>query len=171
MPETGTICASSQVFHCAAMGRRASDVRKDTRPAIRKSSAVHDIPMTISLEETLALLNKWKEESALLAVAGESPFRDALRGIEDRGVRWTMSQSVRVSRIETKDRFVEFEGPTGSLSLSLKRCRGFLYEDHRNAPVENREAAEALTLSALSIFFPTDEAFLVYELQEPLPER
>ena len=171
MPETGTICASSQVFHCAAMGRRASDVRKDTRPAIRKSSAVHDIPMTISLEETLALLNKWKEESALLAVAGESPFRDALRGIEDRGVRWTMSQSVRVSRIETKDRFVEFEGPTGSLSLSLKRCRGFLYEDHRNAPVENREAAEALTLSALSIFFPADEAFLVYELQGPQPGR
>jgi len=127
--------------------------------------------MTISLEETLALLNKWKEESALLAVAGESPFRDALRGIEDRGVRWTMSQSVRVSRIETKDRFVEFEGPTGSLSLSLKRCRGFLYEDHRNAPVENREAAEALTLSALSIFFPADEAFLVYELQGPQPGR
>jgi len=34
-----------------------------------------------------------------------------------------------------------------------------------------RKAAEALTLSALSIFFPTDDAFLVYELQEPLPRR
>jgi len=56
--------------------------------------------MTISLEETFTLLNKWKEESAFLGVAGESPFRDTLRGIEDRGVRWTMSQSVRVSRIE-----------------------------------------------------------------------
>ena len=127
--------------------------------------------MIISLEETLALLNKWKEESALLAVAGESPFRDMLRGIEDRGVRWTMSQSVRVSRIETEQGFVELEGPAGNLSLSLKRCRRFFYEDHRNAPVDMREAAEALTLSALSIFFPTDEAFLVYELQEPLPER
>jgi hypothetical protein len=127
--------------------------------------------MIISLEETFALLNKWKEESALLAVAGEGPFRDMLRGIEDRGVRWTMSQSVRVSRIETEQGFVEFEGPTGNLSLSLKRCRRFFYEDHRNAPVDMREAAEALTLSALSIFFPTDEAFLVYELQEPLPRR
>jgi hypothetical protein len=127
--------------------------------------------MIISLDEAFALLNKWKEESALLAVAGESPFRDMLRGIEDRGVRWTMSQSVRVSRIETEQGFVEFEGSTGNLSLSLKRCRRFFYEDHRNAPVDMREAAEALTLSALSIFFPTDEAFLVYELQEPLPRR
>jgi hypothetical protein len=28
-----------------------------------------------------------------------------------------------------------------------------------------REAAEALTLSALSILFPTEEAFLVYEMR------
>src|SRR6516165_10437525 len=127
--------------------------------------------MTISLEETVALLNKWKEESALLAVAGESPFRDMLRGIEDHGVRWTVSQSVRVSRIETERGFVEFEGPAGNLSLSLKRCRAFFYEDHRDAPRDAREAAEALTLSALSIFFPSDEAFLVYELREPAPGR
>jgi hypothetical protein len=122
--------------------------------------------MTISLEETVALLNKWKEESALLAVAGESPFRDMLRGIEDHGVRWTMSQSVRVSRIETEKGFVDFEGPAGNLSLSLKQCRRFLYEDYRNAPPDQREAAESLTLSALSIFFPSDEAFLVYEMRE-----
>ena len=127
--------------------------------------------MIISLEETFALLNQWKEESALLAVAGESPFRDMLRGIEDRGVRWTMSQSVRVSRIETEQGFVEFEGPTGNLSLSLKRCHRFFYEDYRNAPVDMREAAEALTLSALSILFPTEEAFLVYEMQEPLSRK
>lgn len=138
--------------------------------ATRKSSASQDI-MIISLEETFALLNKWKEESALLAVAGESPFRDMLRGIEDSSVRWTMSQSVRVSRIEAEQGFVEFEGPTGNLSLSLKRCSRLFYEDHRNAPVDIREAAEALTLSALSIFFPTDEAFLVYELREPPPRR
>jgi len=50
----------------------------------------------------------------------------------------------------------------------LKRGRRFFYEDYRNAPPDQREAAEALTLSALSIFFPTDEAFLVYELREPV---
>ena len=122
--------------------------------------------MIISVKETFALLNKWKEESALLAVAGESPFRDMLRGIEDRGVRWTMSQSLRVSRIETDQGFVEFQGPTGNLSLSLKRCRRFHYEDHRNAPLDMHDAAEALTLSALSIFFSLDEAFIVYELRE-----
>jgi hypothetical protein len=125
--------------------------------------------MIISLEETVALLNKWKEESALLAVAGESPFRDMLRGIEDAGVRWTMSQSVRVSRIETEQRFVEFEGPAGNLSLSLKSCRRFVYEDHRNAPPDQRETAEALTLSALSIFFASGGAFLVYEMRQPVP--
>jgi hypothetical protein len=47
--------------------------------------------MIISLEETFALLNKWKEQSALLAVAGENPFRDMLRGIEDREVRWCVA--------------------------------------------------------------------------------
>jgi|SRR5215469_10005856 len=126
--------------------------------------------MIISLEETFALLSKWKDESALLAVAGESPLQDMLRGIEDRGVRWTMSQSVRVSRIQTEQGFVEFQGLTGNLSLSLNRCR-FFYEDHRSAPIAMRAAAEALTLSALSIFFPTDEAFIAYELREPLPSR
>ena len=125
--------------------------------------------MTISLEETLALLNKWKEEAALLAVAGESPFRDMLRGIEGHGVRWTMSQAVRVSRIETERGFVEFEGPVGNLSLSLKSCRRFFYEDYRNAPRDQREAAEALTVSVLSIFFANGEGFLMYEMREPMP--
>src|SRR5215471_8622162 len=125
--------------------------------------------MIISLEETFSLLNKWKEESALLAVAGESPFRDMLRGIEHRGVRWTMSQSLRVLRIDSERGFIQFEGPAGKLSVSLKHCRRFFYEDHRNAPPDQREAAEALTLSALSIFFASDEAFLLYEMREPMP--
>jgi len=125
--------------------------------------------MIIALEETFALLNKWKEESALLAVAGESPFRDMLRGIEDRGVRWCMSQSVRVSRIDSSRGLVEFEGPGGNLSLSLKQCRRFVYEDHRNAPPNQRQAAEALTLSALSMFFPSADAFLVFEMRDPVP--
>jgi hypothetical protein len=128
--------------------------------------------MIISLEETCALLNKWKEESALLTVAGESPFRDMLRGIETPGIRWCMSQSVRVSRVDTERGFVEFEGPAAcDLSLSLKQCRRFLYEDYRNAPPDQREAAEALTLSALSMFFPSDEAFLFYEMREPEPSE
>jgi len=63
-----------------------------------------------------------------------------------------MSQSVIVSRVETEGRFVEFEGPTGNLWLSLKRCRGFFYEDYRNATVKMREAAEELTLAAHSSF-------------------
>jgi hypothetical protein len=51
----------------------------------------------------------------------------------------------------------------------LKYCRRFFYEDYRNAPLDQREAAEALTLSALSMFFASDEAFLLYEMREPAP--
>jgi len=61
-----------------------------------------------------------------------------------------MSQSVKVSRIETER--VEFEEPTGNLSLSLKHCRRFVYEDYRTPPPDRRQIAGALTLSALSKF-------------------
>src|SRR5215469_10723542 len=111
--------------------------------------------MIISIEETFALLNKWKEESALLFVNAESPFRE-MRGLEDSGVRWTMTQPVRVSKIETEKGFVEFEGPAGNLSLSLKRCRALVYEDYRHSTPD--------TLSVLLIFFSFDEAFLLREL-------
>jgi hypothetical protein len=41
----------------------------------------------------------------------------------------------------------------------LKYCRRFFYEDYRNAPPDQREAAEALTLSALSMFFARMKRF------------
>ena len=37
--------------------------------------------MVISLDDAVAILNKWKDESANLLVAAESPFRQTLRGI------------------------------------------------------------------------------------------
>jgi hypothetical protein len=61
---------------------------------------------------------------------------------------------------------VEFEGLAVDLSLSSKVCQRFFYEDYRNAPPDQREAAEALTLSALSIFFPSEQAVLVYEMRK-----
>jgi hypothetical protein len=129
--------------------------------------------MVISLEESIAILKKWEDESAHILVTAESPFRQTLRGIQGRDVRWAMSQEVKVARVTTtpdtggsKKVVVEFEGPTGNLSVSIARCR-FVYEDPREASSDVREEAETLTLSALSVFFPYDEGFLFYEMREP----
>ena len=127
--------------------------------------------MIISLEETAALLDKRKEESAPLMVAGENPSQDMPRGIGDRGLRWTMSPPAGASRIETERGLVEFEGPVGNVRLSLKRGHTFVYADHCNALPDVREAAEALALSALSLWFPSKQAFLVYQMREPVPSR
>jgi len=122
--------------------------------------------MFISLEDAFAILNKWQEDSAHIVVTAESPFRQALRGIHERGVRWTMNQCVKVRCVNLKQEIVEFEGPTGNLSLHVRRCR-FVYGEAREAPAGMRESAEAETVSSLSIFFPYDEGFLFYELRTP----
>src|SRR5271165_982096 len=126
--------------------------------------------MVISLEDAVAILNKWKEESAHIFVAAESPFR---RGIHGHGVRWVMNQSVKVSRVSSfadtsgsKQGIVEFEGPAGHLLLSIASCR-FVYGDPREAGPEIRKEAESVTVSTLSVFFPSDEGFLFYELVAP----
>ena len=129
--------------------------------------------MVISLEDAVAILNKWKEESAHIFVAAESPFRQTLRGIHGHGVRWVMNQSVKVSRVSSfadtsgsKQGIVEFEGPAGHLSLSIASCR-FVYGDPREARPEIRKEAESVTVSTLSVFFPSEEGFLFYELVAP----
>jgi len=55
--------------------------------------------MVISLDEAVAILSKWKDESADILVAAESPFRQTLRGIEGQGVRWAMRQRVKVAQV------------------------------------------------------------------------
>jgi len=122
--------------------------------------------MNISLQDAVSILNKWKEESAHIVVVAESPFQQNLLGIQERSPRWTMSQCVRVLCVDTKQGIIEFEGPIGNLSLSVRGCR-FVYGDPREASPEIRGEAEAETVSALSIFFPSDEGFLLYELRDP----
>jgi hypothetical protein len=128
--------------------------------------------LVISLQDALAILRKWKDESTNILVVAESPFRQALRGIEGLGGRWAMGQHVRVSRVlssmeeRTSKGIVEFEGHTGNfLSLAIGHCR-IVYGDPRETSPENRAEAEATTVSALSIFFPDEEGFHCYELRE-----
>jgi hypothetical protein len=132
--------------------------------------------MVTSLEEAIAILKKWKDESAHIVVAAESPSRRTFRGMQERGVRWAMIQDVKVSRVTppaegggSKEGIVEFEGPSGNLSVSLGRCR-FVYEDPREASFDVREEADKTTVSALSVLFPYDESFIFYEMREPLTE-
>ena len=128
--------------------------------------------MVISLEDALAILRKWKDESTNILVVAESPFRQTLRGIEGLGVRWAIGQHVKVSRVmpsveeRSSKGIVEFEGSAGNfLSLAIGHCR-IVYGDPREASPENRAEAEATTVSALSIFFPDEEGFHFYELRE-----
>lgn len=129
--------------------------------------------MFISLEDAVAILNKWKDESTDILVVAESPFRQSLRGIEGPGVRWALGQHGRVSDVsfsteEGKSNrvTVDFEGHGGDfLSLLIGHCR-IAYGDPREASPENRAEAMDTTVSALSIFFPNEEGFHFYELRQ-----
>ena len=128
--------------------------------------------MVISLDDVVAIFNKWKDESANILVAAESPFRQTLRGIDGQGVRWAMRQHVKVMQVSLSEEkrpvgrvIVDFEGPAGNLSLLLYECF-IIYGDPREAAPEAREEAEAATVSALCIYLPGEEGFHFYELRE-----
>jgi hypothetical protein len=55
--------------------------------------------LVVSLEDAVAILNKWKNESTNILLVAESPFRHTLRGIEGHGVRWHIGQHGKVSRV------------------------------------------------------------------------
>ena len=128
--------------------------------------------MVISLADAVAMFNKWKEESANILVAAESPFRETLRGIDGQGVRWAMRQHVKVTQVSFSEEqrpvrrvIVDFAGPAGNLSLLLYKCL-IIYGDPREAAPEAKEEAEATTVSALCIYLPGEEGFHFYELRE-----
>ena len=65
---------------------------------------------------------------------------------------------------------VMLQPPTGNLSLSIGLCT-FVYEEPREAKPVVRAEAESTTVSALSVFFPSNEVFVFYELREPLEKE
>ena len=62
---------------------------------------------------------------------------------------------------------VALQAPTGNLSLSIGLCT-FVYEEPREAKPVVWAEAEDTTVSALSVFFRSNEVFVFYELREPL---
>jgi hypothetical protein len=59
---------------------------------------------------------------------------------------------------------------SGNLSLNIGIC-AFVYEEPREAKPDVRAEAESATISALSVFFPSNEVFVFYELREDVGEQ
>lgn len=128
--------------------------------------------LLLSLEDALTILNKWKDESVPVLVLGQNSFRQGLRTVQEGGVDWntglrgTVSQvSVCQGTISSKAGRVVFESPAGNLSLSIDSCV-FSYDAACERPPFLKSDDQFKVLSCLFIFFPTNEAFVVYELKE-----
>lgn len=128
--------------------------------------------MLLSLEDALTILNKWKDESVSVLVLGQNSFRQGIRSVQEGGVDWntglrgTVSQvSVCQGAISSKAGRVVFESPAGNLSLSMDSCV-FSYDVLCERPPFLKSDDRSKLLSCLFIFFPTNETFVVYELQE-----
>ena len=127
--------------------------------------------MLLSLEDAVGILEKWKEESAAVVVLGQNTFRWGLRSIHEGGVDWNIALRGQVSEVSTSSdkgsltaRTVLFKGTTGNLSLSLDNCM-FSYDENREGPPFLEGEARIEDASCLSIFFPSNETFVVYQLQ------
>ncbi len=130
--------------------------------------------MVLSLADAVAIFNKWKEDSAEILVVIESPFQQSRRGILEQGIDWALGLQGQMSEASIdpikkgkKAGIVMLQAPTGNLSLSIGLCT-FVYEEPREAKPVVRAEAEDTTVSALSVFFPSNEVFVFYELREPI---
>ena len=130
--------------------------------------------MVLHLEDAIAILSKWKDDSAEILAVCESPFQQSRRGVLEQSIDWAVGLQGKVSKISVdpntkgkKAGTVVLDGTSGSLSLCIGLC-SFVYEEPREAKPVVREEAESATVSALSVFFPSNEVFVFYELREPL---
>jgi len=128
--------------------------------------------VVVTLEDAFTILKKWRDESAPILIVAECPFRQHFRGTHEPGVDWSMGIRGKVSQVTfspgakgPKAGIVVFDGGSGNLSLSVGGC-AFVYEEPHEAQPVVRGEAEFTTISALSIFFPSNEAFVAYELRE-----
>lgn len=129
--------------------------------------------MFISREDAIAIFAKWKDESADILAVADSDIRQGPRDLRERSLGWAMKQRVKVSRVsfpgdmeDSTKWAVEFEGPAGSLALSIGSCQ-FDYADAREAAPDIKEEMDAMSVASLSMHFANGAGFLFYELREP----
>jgi len=126
----------------------------------------------LSLEEAVAIFRKWKNESASVLILGQNSSSLGLRRVHEGGVDWNMGLRGTVSQVSVcqgtlspKAGKVVFESPAGNLSLSMDSC-AFSYDQPCEGPPFLRREDQFTGVSCLFIFFPSNEEFVVYELQE-----
>lgn len=118
------------------------------------------------LEDALAIFNKWKDESTPVFVFGQDSSRWGLRGIHEGGVDWNIGLRGKVSQVSvSQGTIVVFKGLSGNLSLSVGDCM-FSYNQPCEGPPFFPREAQITALSCLFVFFPSNEEFVVYELDE-----
>jgi hypothetical protein len=96
----------------------------------------------------------------------ESPFQQSRRGVVEQSIDWALGLQGRVSEVSIelnmkgkKAGTVVLEAPAGNLSLSIGLCT-FVYEEPKEAKPVVRAEGESTTVSALSVFFPSNERVL-----------
>jgi hypothetical protein len=128
--------------------------------------------LNLSLEEAVAMLNKWKDERAPIFVFGQNVFVPGLRSVHEGGVDWNISLRGAVAHVSVSsgtqspaESKVVFESPAGNLALLINGCV-FSYSEPYERPPFVKQDPQFKTLSCLFMFFPSNEVFAVYELQE-----
>lgn len=132
--------------------------------------------MVPSLADAVTIFSKWKEDSAEVLVVSESPFQQSRRGVIEQRVDWSLGMQGKITEATidasvkgSKSARVVLATTSGNLSLNIGIC-AFVYEEPREAKPDIRAEAVSATISALSVFFPSNEVFVFYELREPIKE-
>jgi hypothetical protein len=130
--------------------------------------------MVPTLADAVTIFSKWKEDSAEILVVSESPFQQSRRGVLEQTVDWSLGMQGNITEATidasikgNKSARVVLATTSGNLSLNIGIC-AFVYQEPREAKPDVRAEAEFGTLSALSVFFPSNEVFVFYELREPV---
>jgi hypothetical protein len=129
-----------------------------------------NMALKLSLEEAVAMLNKWKDQRAPVFVFGQNVFLPGLRSVHEGGVDWNISLRGTIAHVSVcpgsaAASKVTFESLAGNLSLSIDPC-AFSYSEPYERPPFVKQDLQFKTVSCLFMFYPTNEVFAVYELLE-----
>ena len=100
--------------------------------------------MVPSLTDAVAILKKWKEDSAEVLVVCESPFQQSRRGVLEQSIDWSLAMQGKIAEIMfdvsikgKKAAMVVLEATSGKLSLSIGHC-AFVSQEPREAKPDVR---------------------------------
>ncbi len=105
--------------------------------------------MVPSLSDAVAVLRKWKEDSAEVLAVCESPFQQSRRGVLEQSIDWSLGMQGKIAEIAfdvnlkgKKAAMVVLEAASGKLSMSIGHC-AFVYQEPREAKPDVRVASRS----------------------------